>query len=178
MSAKKPKSIRTILIALSLLLLSGCFVEPFQQASEAGNQGKNPGQGLQTINCNSLIVGGGIGGVHTAYQLAKRGKDSVCLFELENRLGGRILDVSFDGKETSPRIGVGARRILAGHSLEGLAKELGITFNEPLGQGNLIFARGQHAQSKDKLAKLAFPSLASLDKTSQQETEVEDALYR
>jgi monoamine oxidase len=181
MIAKKPKSKRTIPIALSLILLfllSGCFVEQFLKGTEGENQGKNPVQGLQSINCNILIVGGGIGGVHTAYQLAKRGKESVCLFELENRLGGRILDVSFDGKETSPRIGVGARRILTGHSLVELAKELGITFNEPLNRGDLIFARGQHAESKDELAKLAFPSLASLDKTSQKETEVEDALYK
>lgn len=93
MIAKKPKSKRTIPIALSLLLLlllPGCFVEQFPQATEAEDQGKNPVQGLQSINCNILIVGGGIGGVHTAYQLAKRGKESVCLFELENRLGGRI----------------------------------------------------------------------------------------
>ncbi len=181
MIAKKPKSKRTIPIALSLLLLlllPGCFVEQFPQATEAEDQGKNPVQGLQSINCNILIVGGGIGGVHTAYQLAKRGKGSVCLFELENRLGGRILDISFDGKETSPRIGVGARRILTGHSLVELAKELGITFNEPLNRGDLIFARGQHAESKDELAKLAFPSLVPLDKTSQKQTEVEDALYR
>jgi monoamine oxidase len=181
MIAKKPKSNSTILISLSLLsllLLPGCIVEQFPQVTVTEDQGKNSVQGLQSINCNILIVGGGIGGVHTAYQLAKGRKESVCLFELENRSGGRILDVSFDGKENSPRIGVGARRMLTGHSLVELAKELGITVNAPLNRGDLIFARGQHAESKDELAKLAYPSLASLDKTPQKETEVEDALYR
>lgn len=180
MFAKKPKAKKTIPIVLFLpllFILSGCFVEQFPKGKGGDKQGKKLIQELQSINCNILIVGGGIGGVHTAYQLAKKGEESVCLFELENRLGGRILDVSFDGKETSPRIGVGARRILTGHSLFELAKELGIIFNEPLNRRDLIFARGQHAESKDELAKLAFPSLVSLDKTSQKDTEVEDALY-
>ena len=181
MNAKKPKSFRTLPIAFTLLLLillSGCFVEQHPKRAEDKDQRKFPAQVLQSIDCNILIVGGGIGGVHTAYQLGKRGEKSVCLFELENRLGGRIMDVSFDGKDTSPRIGVGARRILTGHSLVELAKELGITFNEPLNRGDLIFTRGQHAESKDELAKLAFPSLAYLDKTTQKQTEVEDALYK
>ncbi|MGR9073771.1 MAG: FAD-dependent oxidoreductase, partial [Gammaproteobacteria bacterium] len=90
--------------------------------------------------------------------------------------GGRIFDVSLDGKDTSPRIGVGARRILDKHSLLTLGNELGISFGSAPNHGDLILARGKHAETKDELAKLGYPSLAYLDKSQQRGDEVEAAL--
>ncbi|MGR8981743.1 MAG: FAD-dependent oxidoreductase [Gammaproteobacteria bacterium] len=167
-----------ILIFLWMLLLTEGCVEQISKTAETGNKEKIQGKARQSIDCNILIIGGGMGGLYTAYQLGKREIASVCLFELEARLGGRILDVSFDGKETSPRIGVGARRILSGHALYTLAKELGIDYEEASNRGEFIFARGRHTESNDELAILAYPSLSRLNKTDQNETEVMDALYQ
>lgn len=47
------------------------------------------------INSDVLIVGGGISGLHTAYQLQKRGINFV-LVEARERLGGRILSKNYD----------------------------------------------------------------------------------
>jgi phytoene dehydrogenase-like protein len=40
-------------------------------------------------------VGGGVGGLHTAFRLGPQ-LNKVCLFEKEDRLGGRVYDVSRD----------------------------------------------------------------------------------
>ena len=47
------------------------------------------------INTDVLILGGGISGLHTAYQLQKRGINFV-LVEARERLGGRILSKNYD----------------------------------------------------------------------------------
>lgn len=47
------------------------------------------------ISTDVLIVGGGISGLHTAYQLQKRGINFV-LVEARERLGGRILSKNYD----------------------------------------------------------------------------------
>ena len=42
------------------------------------------------------IVGGGIGGLYVAESLLRHGKEtSVCVFEREARLGGRLYDYVF-----------------------------------------------------------------------------------
>ena len=46
------------------------------------------------MNTEITIIGGGISGLHTAYQLQKRGIDFV-LIEARERLGGRILSNSY-----------------------------------------------------------------------------------
>ncbi|MFO0760836.1 MAG: FAD/NAD(P)-binding protein [Byssovorax sp.] len=56
-----------------------------------------------TLQCDVAIVGGGPGGVHTAYQLATKHLTAgpICLFEMEDHLGGRVGDnvkVGFSGK--------------------------------------------------------------------------------
>ena len=51
------------------------------------------------------IVGGGISGLYMAYKLLKEKKEkSVCIFEKDSRLGGRILDYHF---KEAPNIDVG-----------------------------------------------------------------------
>jgi len=54
------------------------------------------------LDTNVLIIGGGISGLHTAYQLQKQGT-SFMLIEARDRLGGRILSQNYttaDNKTT------------------------------------------------------------------------------
>ena len=77
-----------------------------------------------------LIIGGGIGGLYTAYKIKqKQSHFSVCIVEKENRLGGRIFDVNHQGKDNF--VAIGGRRINSRHTdvLE-LSKELGIELQE------------------------------------------------
>ena len=47
-------------------------------------------------HCDVAIVGGGIGGLYTAESLLRHGKETtVCVFERDARLGGRIYDYVF-----------------------------------------------------------------------------------
>ena len=43
--------------------------------------------------CNYGIIGGGISGLTTTYELSKKFGAQVCLFEKSSNLGGRIKDV-------------------------------------------------------------------------------------
>lgn len=52
------------------------------------------------MNTNITIIGGGISGLHTAYQLQRRGIDFV-LLEARDRLGGRILSHNYHSGENS-----------------------------------------------------------------------------
>ena len=47
------------------------------------------------MNTDIVIIGGGISGLHTAYQLQKRGIDFI-LIEARDRLGGRILSNNYE----------------------------------------------------------------------------------
>ena len=51
---------------------------------------------LRSIDCDVGIAGGGISGLYMAYKLLVENKETkVCIFEQENRVGGRILDHRF-----------------------------------------------------------------------------------
>ena len=57
------------------------------------------------IECDVGIVGGGASGLYMAYKLLFLKKEkNVCVFERENRTGGRILDHTF---KEAPNIHVG-----------------------------------------------------------------------
>ena len=64
------------------------------------------------FSCNVVIIGSGAAGIHTAYQLARlptSNPDSdVCVFEKQNRLGGRIFDVALDPARPDLVFGTGA----------------------------------------------------------------------
>ncbi len=68
------------------------------------------------ISCNIVIIGGGAGGVHTAYQLGKlpdsNPNSDVCLFEKLDRLGGRIYDVALNPARPDLVFGTGALRVM------------------------------------------------------------------
>src|SRR4029079_19438392 len=62
--------------------------------------GDDDDPGTETMTCDIVVVGGGAGGLHTAFRLGETMGPKVCLFEKENQLGGRIKDVQLD--ETRP----------------------------------------------------------------------------
>jgi glycine/D-amino acid oxidase-like deaminating enzyme len=169
------------LVATFLFVLSSCAsVTPGKSRTGDEHQRSSDSvKSLRPLDCDVLIIGGGAGGLHTAFRLGQQHRYSVCLFEREARLGGRIFDVSLDGTDTSPRFGVGARRIEPEQPvLRGLAKELGIDYNFVPYRDDLILLRGHHAFSKDEIAKLAYPCLAGLAKNTKGDSAVENALYK
>lgn len=116
------------------------------------------------LHCKVAIVGGGVGGLHTAFRLGTTlGKD-VCLFEKETELGGRIHDVALNPSDpTSPRFGTGARRVMETQTvLFDLAKELGLTLDTPPEGADLINARGVFAFGKDDIKNAAYPTIPTI----------------
>jgi glycine/D-amino acid oxidase-like deaminating enzyme len=115
------------------------------------------------LRCEVAIVGGGAGGLHTAFRLAADAGmgENVCLFELEDRLGGRIKDLALDETDpNSPRVGVGARRIAAGQVVvERLASELELVLDTPARPGSLINVEGGSSYNSDDLVPLYSPDL-------------------
>ena len=110
------------------------------------------------LSCDVAIIGGGAGGLHTAFRLAPTLHGNVCVFEKEDRLGGRIYDVS--RTPGGPVTGMGARRIMEGQTVVfALADELGITHQSGPWKDDLITTRGQFDFGSDALNVSAFPKL-------------------
>lgn len=130
----------------------------------------------ERLTCEVVIVGGGAGGLHTAFRLAPTLGDGVCLFEKQDELGGRIHDIPLDENDPeSPRFGAGARRVMEGQSvLLNLATELGLTLETPVVEADLLGARGVYAFSKESLLPL-YPSITP-DESGDTETALYDAL--
>ena len=113
-------------------------------------------ESLQSIHCDVAIIGGGAGGLHTAYRLAPTLGSAVCVFEKEARLGGRILDVS--ATPGGPVFGAGALRIMEGQTtVFDLADELGIEYEAGPWRDDLISARGYFGFSSAELNVAAYP---------------------
>ncbi len=49
------------------------------------------------LNCQIAILGARIDGSHSAYRLAPTYKNTLCIFERENHVGGRAYDIDCDG---------------------------------------------------------------------------------
>lgn len=98
------------------------------------------------LDCEVAIVGGGAGGVHTAYKLTNPGDagtvtgltagSGVCLFEKNDRLGGRIRDVQF-GANAGDTTGTGGYRLYDNQYTFDLANELGVPTEAPVAFSNL-----------------------------------------
>jgi monoamine oxidase len=132
----------------------------------------------ERLNCEVAIVGGGAGGLHTAFRLGPKLGSKVCLFEKEQELGGRIYDVAYDESNAeAPRMGVGARRIMETQSvLFNLANELGLQLETPALGMDLIQVRGKTSFSKEDFVSL-YPGLPLKDNPdTDQETWLYDQL--
>lgn len=162
----EPKTTKTraiVGIALSVAGLTAVAVLPAacddatdttsSGATTSSTASTGTGSMLEALDCDVAIVGGGAGGLHTAFRLSKDLKEKVCLFEKESELGGRIHDVPKDETDpNSPRFGTGARRVMEGQTvLLDLATELGLTLETPTPTQDLVNARGRFAFAKDDL---------------------------
>ena len=144
-------------LGTSLFLLAACSDDevrpPPAVVIDAGPDAP-PG----AVDCEVAIIGGGVGGLHTAFRLGPTLGAKVCLFEKEAYLGGRIKDLALDATMpnapgATPLIGTGARRVMEGQDvLLDLADELDLTLQTPAVPGDLINARGGFALGKDALA--------------------------
>lgn len=113
---------------------------------------------VEGITCEVAILGGGPGGLHTAYRLAPQLGSRLCLFEKENRLGGRIYDVS--RTPNGPVFGLGALRIMEGQPVMfALADELGIKYAAAPFEDDLINARGTRAFDSESMRLEAYPKV-------------------
>lgn len=129
-------SIRLFFVCLATSFISVCYSSDSDGSSA-----------LTTIDCEISIVGGGPAGLYMAYRLGPIYKDRVCLFEKENRLGGRIYDVSKDPQSLNgPYIAAGGRRVMETQVvLFDLAQELGINLETPELEKELIYAKGLYS---------------------------------
>lgn len=62
------------------------------------------------LQCDVGVVGGGPGGVYAAMRLGNESDRSVCVFEREDRLGGRVLTLDGLGGQKDLRVDAGAYR--------------------------------------------------------------------
>ena len=144
----------TAVLAASLLLLGACDDDDVEGVTRQG------------LHCDVAIVGGGAGGLHTAFRLAPELGEGVCLFEKEATLGGRIHDVAKDEEDPdAPVFGTGARRVMESQQvLFDLAEELDIELDVPANEADLISSRGGFAFAKDDLLPL-YPQVESHEGT-------------
>jgi protoporphyrinogen oxidase len=141
-----------ISIWILFFALSGLSV--FSQAKDLIQQDSE--KRLPTLECDVSIIGGGPAGLYMAYQLGPLYRNQVCLFEKENRLGGRIYDIGKDPQQPQgPLIAVGGRRVMEGQNvLFKLAHDLGIELEKPNLEKELIFARGFYSTNPDDFVAL------------------------
>ncbi|MFB2919619.1 MULTISPECIES: flavin monoamine oxidase family protein [Aerosakkonema] len=109
-----------------------------------------------TINQNQVvdvaIIGGGVSGAYTAWRLAKSKKDlKVCLYELSDRIGGRLLSVPVPDMPNIYAEFGGMAFSQSQAIVYELAKKLGLKIVEfSNGEENdLLYLRNQHLRLKD-----------------------------
>lgn len=136
------------------------FCAPWPSSNAFAQKSESPEQlsaeTTPTLSCEISIVGGGAAGLFMAYQLGPVYKNKVCLFEKENRLGGRIYDIDKNGQtDDGPFIAMGARRVMNTQDVVfKLAVDLGLELETPVLEAQLIFARGLYSTNPDDFVSL------------------------
>ncbi|XP_044172031.1 uncharacterized protein LOC114947015 [Acropora millepora] len=166
------------IIVLVSLLSRGVLRGKKAAASNDGKTAKILSTKRPDVECGVVIVGGGVGGLLLAYMLLeKKIERNVCIFEKENRLGGKIYDHFFS---EAPDISVGLGQLLVlGNNVDErrvledllnyyclLAWERSLTRVE---------ARGVFADNFDKLQPIAFSALNRSDTVKQMAQDVTKA---
>ncbi|KAK2555026.1 Tryptophan 2-monooxygenase [Acropora cervicornis] len=111
--------------------------------------------------CGVAIVGGGAAGLVLARDLLKSGSETnVCIFEKENRLGGKIFDYRFP---EAPNITVGlGQLVLFGHNSETescLFGDLDVEYDGYKRKTRYFEVRGVFGKNLTALKATAFPTL-------------------
>jgi monoamine oxidase len=161
-----------VVLAVVLVLMSiGVWkYEPHSALGTFGNGILSASNGNSGVHCDVAVIGAGISGVYAAYRIiTKSARTSVCLFESETRIGGRLKTVVLgNGK----RRDVGGVRVNEEHTdMKNLAAELGIVLqpgeymdrNDAGGDESKInvwmIARGKGADNGADLRQAAFPTV-------------------
>ncbi|XP_029184825.2 uncharacterized protein LOC114952918 [Acropora millepora] len=111
--------------------------------------------------CGVAIVGGGAAGLVLARDLLKSGSETnVCIFEKENRLGGKIFDYHFP---EAPNITVGlGQLVLFGNNVEAessLFDDLRVDYDGYERKARYFEVRGVFGSNFTALKSTAFPTL-------------------
>jgi hypothetical protein len=103
--------------------------------------------GKDEINCDTVILGGGIAGLYSSYRL--NGTDT-CVFESSDYLGGRIKDEEIDYEGNTRYVGVGGLRVDDEHHVvKYLAYELGIELDWRAYMAQRVNTRGLWTEFAD-----------------------------
>jgi lysine 2-monooxygenase len=133
-------------------------------------------------NYDVAIIGGGISGIYGAWRLLREsleqsvladlvekrgGKLRVGVFEVSNRIGGRLMSVRLPGLESTP-VELGGMRFLQTHRrVFNLIKHLGLEYKDlPVADPNnatLAYLRGKHFLASD-VGQLEFEPPYRLDR--------------
>ncbi len=133
-----------------LALLTPLALTAFALPAVAG------GERGRATRCEIVIVGGGASGLYTAYRLGPEYGARVCVFEKNERLGGRIKDVA--NEPGGPVFGLGALRVVESQRVViDLAAELGIELQFAPNRESIISTRGFLAADAQTLNEQAFP---------------------
>ncbi|NBS17138.1 MAG: hypothetical protein EBT06_12275 [Gammaproteobacteria bacterium] len=140
------RSLRPIRIIKALILLCAVLQANIGWGSETP----------KNLKCEVAIIGGGPGGLYSAYRLGPKLDKRVCVFERENHLGGRLYDEPL--VPGGPVHGVGGLRVMEGQDLVfALANELGITLEPGPYVDDMISTRGVFAFDTETLRKEVYP---------------------
>jgi len=154
-------------LVIALIVVAALLAHEKGKAKQASpgvikDEGKGFESSLRPMSCDVVVVGGGISGMYMAETLMRMKKeDTVCLFERDSRLGGRIYDYRFS-QAPNISISLGAWRVDREHKrVMALTKRLNI----PMLKMDIKIAhwetRGVFVSSTQALKEQAFPTLLS-----------------